>query len=122
MSVVLLVVRLLLALVFALAGIAKLADPRGSRKSMLEFGVPAFLARPLAWLLPLLELACAIALIPIATAWWAADGVLALVVLFIVGISISLARGRTPECHCFGQLHSSPAGPKTLVRNVVLGG
>src|SRR5204863_9817754 len=22
-----------------------------------------------------------------------------------------------PDCHCFGQLHSAPAGPKTLARN-----
>jgi thiol-disulfide isomerase/thioredoxin len=40
--------------------------------------------------------------------------------VFIVGISINLARGRTPECHCFGQLHSAPAGWKTLARNGVL--
>ena len=40
--------------------------------------------------------------------------------MFIVGISINLARGRTPECHCFGQLHSAPAGWKTLARNGVL--
>src|SRR5205807_837008 len=25
-----------------------------------------------------------------------------------------------PDCHCFGQLHSAPAGPKTLARNLVL--
>ena len=40
--------------------------------------------------------------------------------MFVVGISINLARGRTPECHCFGQLHSAPAGWKTLARNGAL--
>src|SRR4029077_1482291 len=25
-----------------------------------------------------------------------------------------------PDCHCFGALHSEPAGAKTLVRNVIL--
>ena len=40
--------------------------------------------------------------------------------MFVVGISINLARGRTPDCHCFGQLHSAPAGWKTLARNGVL--
>jgi peroxiredoxin len=29
-------------------------------------------------------------------------------------------RGRAPDCHCFGQLHSEPAGPKTLARNGLL--
>jgi methylamine dehydrogenase accessory protein MauD len=43
-------------------------------------------------------------------------------VLFIVGIGTNLARGRRPDCHCFGQLHSSPAGWNTLLRNGVLAG
>ena len=43
-----------------------------------------------------------------------------LLLLFVAGISVNLARGRTPDCHCFGQLHSAPAGPSTLIRNLVL--
>jgi thiol-disulfide isomerase/thioredoxin len=31
-----------------------------------------------------------------------------------------MAQGRAPDCHCFGQIHSEPAGPATLARNVVL--
>ena len=38
----------------------------------------------------------------------------------MVGIGINLARGRKPDCHCFGRPDSSPAGWKTLVRNGVL--
>jgi methylamine dehydrogenase accessory protein MauD len=49
-----------------------------------------------------------------------AVGALVLLCLFVVGISANLARGRKPECHCFGQLHSEPAGWKTLVRNGIL--
>jgi peroxiredoxin len=45
---------------------------------------------------------------------------LALLSVFVVGISINLARGRTPDCHCFGQLHSAPVGWNTLARNGVL--
>lgn len=122
MSVVLLIVRLLLAATFAVAGAAKLADPAGSRQSMIDFGAPPFLARPLAVLLPLAELGCAVALIPVISAWWGACGVLALLLLFIAGIGVSLARGRRPNCHCFGQLHSSPVGWRTLARNGVLSG
>jgi peroxiredoxin/uncharacterized membrane protein YphA (DoxX/SURF4 family) len=112
----------MLAVTFAVAGIAKLADPDGSRQSMLDFGMPAFLARPSAVLLPLAEVACALALIPVGWAWYGAVAVLVLLLMFIVGISISLARGRTPDCHCFGQLHSAPIGWKTLVRNGFLAG
>jgi peroxiredoxin len=31
-----------------------------------------------------------------------------------------MARGRKPDCHCFGQLHSAPVGRPTLIRNAVL--
>jgi thiol-disulfide isomerase/thioredoxin len=92
-------------------------DLEGSRKAVIEFGLPAVLASPLALLLPLAELGVAVALIPASSAWW---GALGLLLLFVVGISINLARGRKPDCHCFGQLHSAPAGWKTLARNGVL--
>jgi len=120
MNGVLLLVRLLLSATFALAGITKLTDPAGTRQSILDFGAPAFLARPVALLLPLAELACAIALLPAASAVWGAAGTLVLLLLFIAAIGISLARGRRPACHCFGQLHSEPVGWTTLTRNAVL--
>src|ERR671916_3232068 len=120
MNLVLLVIRLLLAAVFVVAGVAKLADRKGSRQAMIDFGVPAGLASPLGILLPLAELVCAVALIPSATAWWGAVGTLTLLILFVAGIAVNLARGRKPECHCFGQLHSAPAGWSTLLRNGVL--
>jgi thiol-disulfide isomerase/thioredoxin/uncharacterized membrane protein YphA (DoxX/SURF4 family) len=120
MDTALLIARLLLALVFTLAGVAKLSDLKGSRQAITDFGVPSSLATPLGILLPLAELAVAATLIPAATAWWGAIGALALLVLFGAGISINLARGRKPDCHCFGQLHSAPAGWKTLARNGVL--
>lgn len=116
----LLIARLVLAAVFALAGVAKLSDLEGSRKAIKEFGLPAVLASPLALLLPLAELGVAVALIPASSAWWGALGALGLLLLFVVGISVNLALGRKPDCHCFGQLHSAPAGWKTLARNGVL--
>src|SRR5437588_333681 len=114
--------RLLLAGVFALAGLAKLADRSGARKALREFGVPAPLAAPLGGMLPLAELAAAAALVPLPSAWFGAVGALALLLLFVVAIGINLALGRTPSCHCFGQLASAPAGWGTLVRNAVLAG
>jgi peroxiredoxin len=120
MGVTLLIARLLLALVFATAGVAKLADREGSRRAIVDFGVPSAIAAPLGLVLPLAELAVAATLLPTSTAWWGALGALALLSLFLVGISYNLARGRTPECHCFGQLHSAPAGWKTLARNGAL--
>src|SRR5436305_14191145 len=122
MALVLLIVRLLLCVVFLIAGLAKLADLAGSRQALRDFGVPARLAMPSGLLLPLAELAVAVALVAPVSAWWAALGALALLLLFVVGIGYNLARGRTPDCHCFGQLHSAPAGWPTLTRNLILAG
>ena len=97
MNVILLMARLVLAGVFGVAGAAKLADPSGSRKSMADFGVPGVLTWPLGLLLPLVELVCAGALLPVTSAWWGASGILALLLLFIVAIGISLVRGRSEE-------------------------
>jgi peroxiredoxin len=120
MPAFLLVARLVVAGVFAGAGVAKLADRAGSRQALVDFGLPAALAKSLTILLPLAELAVALTLIPASTALWGAVGALALLLLFVAGISMNLARGRTPDCHCFGQLHSAPVGWKTLTRNGAL--
>lgn len=120
MNPLLLMARLLLTAVFGVAGVAKLVDLKGSRKSLSDFGVPGFLVAPLAVLLPLAELACAVALIPDASAWWGGRGAATLLTLFIAAISINLVRGRRPDCRCFGQLSSSPVSGKTLARNAVL--
>lgn len=87
---------------------------------MRDFGLTPAVAVPMATLLPVSELLCAAALIPAASAQWGAVGVLLLLTLFVVAIAISLARGRRPDCHCFGQLHSEPVGWKTLIRNLAL--
>jgi thiol-disulfide isomerase/thioredoxin len=120
MSVILLLARVALAAVFGLAGVAKLFDLKGSRVAMRDFGLPDWLAAPLGSCLPFLELAVAGLLLPIETVWWGALGALVLLIAFVAGIVINMARGKRPDCHCFGQLHSAPVGPATLVRNGLL--
>jgi thiol-disulfide isomerase/thioredoxin/uncharacterized membrane protein YphA (DoxX/SURF4 family) len=120
MNAVLLVLRLILALVFLVAGFAKLADRDGSREAAEAFGVPDSLAGPTAILLPIAELIAAALLVPSATARAGAVLAATLLIAFCAGITRSIVRGQAPECHCFGQLHSSPAGPKTLARNLIL--
>ncbi|HEY7032127.1 MAG TPA: redoxin domain-containing protein [Thermomicrobiales bacterium] len=117
MDTALVLARLALAAVFAVAGFAKLADREGSRQGLEGFGVPKAAAQPVSVLLPLAEIAVAILLLPTATAWWGAIGAALLLGAFIAGIAYNLARGNHPDCHCFGQLHSEPAGWPTLIRN-----
>lgn len=120
MDVALLLARIALAVVFVVAAVAKLADRDGTRRAVVGFGVPERIAPPSAAVLPLAELTVAALLIPTATAWWGAVGALALLALFVAGIGVNMARGRTPDCHCFGQLYSEPIGWGTLARNAVL--
>jgi methylamine dehydrogenase accessory protein MauD len=116
----LLVLRLVLAVVFATAGVGKLLDREGSIRALADFGVGGRLARIGGTLLPVAELAVAVALIFPSTATAGAIGATALLFAFIAGIGRALAQGREPDCHCFGQIHSAPAGPSTLIRNAVL--
>jgi thiol-disulfide isomerase/thioredoxin/uncharacterized membrane protein YphA (DoxX/SURF4 family) len=120
MAIGLLAARIVLASVFLTAGVAKLADREGSREAITAFGAPRSLARPLSALLPLVELTAAALLIPATTVRWGALVALTLLLLFMAGIARSMVRGEAPDCHCFGQLHSAPAGPKTLGRNAGL--
>jgi uncharacterized membrane protein YphA (DoxX/SURF4 family)/peroxiredoxin len=122
MDTALLLARLVLFVVFAVAGVAKLVDLEGSRRAMRDFGLPPRLTAQAAIALPIAELLIAVLLLPTATAWWGALGALMLLALFLAGIGYNLAHGRRPDCHCFGQLHSEPVGQSTLVRNTVLAG
>ncbi len=120
MASVVLVARIVLAAVFATAGFAKLMDRQGSRRALEGFGVPHAVSATAAVALPLAELATAIALTSTPAARWGALAALVLLVAFAIAIANALTRGQTPDCHCFGQLHSAPAGRGTLIRNSAL--
>jgi peroxiredoxin/uncharacterized membrane protein YphA (DoxX/SURF4 family) len=111
--------RLVLSAVFGLAGGAKLLDIPRFRRTLEEFGTPPRLTPLLATALPVGEIGVALALLDPASAWYAAAAALLLLLLFVGAIAVNLMRGRRPDCHCFGQMHSEPAGPATLVRNIV---
>jgi thiol-disulfide isomerase/thioredoxin len=117
-----LIARTFLAAIFALAGIAKLRDFAGARHALAEFGAPPNLAGPFAVILVLTELIVSVALLPAVTASGGALAALLLLVLFTVVIAVNLSRGRAPQCHCFGQVQSTPISWKTIVRNLMLSG
>jgi uncharacterized membrane protein YphA (DoxX/SURF4 family) len=81
----LLLLRLLLAGVLAWSGSAKLADRRDFRVALADFGVPTGLARPAAAVLPLVELAVAVALVPGTSAWGATRVSLLRIIFFPPG-------------------------------------
>jgi hypothetical protein len=120
MDFVVLALRLLLAAVFGVAGLAKLADPAGFRRTLKDFGLFPIMIPWFGTLVSSAELAIALALLPAGTAWWAACTASTLLVLFALGISLALVRGNRPNCHCFGNFSSAPIGWPTLARNVAL--
>jgi hypothetical protein len=122
MSELLLVARCGLAIVFAIAAIAKLADIGGFRRTLVEFGVPPGASRAGAVGIPLAELAVAALLVPTSTARIGAIAAVILLAAFCLGIARVLRRGEQPDCNCFGNAHSKPVGPWTLARNAGLAG
>lgn len=119
MESALLLARILLAGIFALAGVAKFLDLRGSEKAFVDHGVPRSLALPGAVALSVFEIAIAVLLLSTDTSWYASIAALGLLVLFISQMSFHLARGHTPDCHCFGQVHSAPVSKVSILRNVL---
>jgi uncharacterized membrane protein YphA (DoxX/SURF4 family) len=119
MPVALLTIRLVLAGVFVVAGIAKVADFHGFRESVEQFGVPGPAGRIVARGLPVLEIAVGLLLVWSRTAEIAAAVAAALLFCFAVVVVVSMVRGRSVQCHCFGGISSQPVGWRTVVRNAV---
>ena len=112
--------RVVLALVFGAAAAGKLVDRRGATAAAQALGVPQAIARPVARLLPVSELAVATAMLWGPTVVVGAAVGLFLLALFTFLVVLSLRRGRRPSCHCFGRVTDAPIGPGTVVRNLVL--
>jgi thiol-disulfide isomerase/thioredoxin len=115
------ITRMVLAAIFLVAAISKLwSGLAKSRKTLTDFGVPPWLVASMSIVLPFAELCIACLLLPASSARFGAISALALLLAFNFAIAANLALGRTPNCNCFGQLHSTPIGRSTLVRNSVL--
>jgi uncharacterized membrane protein YphA (DoxX/SURF4 family)/peroxiredoxin len=122
MAILAFIARLLLATAFIVSGLAKLADPKGTRQSLIDFKLTTGLAATLSFALPFTEFVIALALVPTSSSM--CGGLAALTFLFVVtsAVGATLVGGRRPACHCFGQLDSSPIGWKTLLRNAAFAG
>ena len=111
--------RLLLACVFAFAGVAKLRDRNGTWSMLRAFGVGIVASDILAPVLPWIEIVTALALVLTSSARIGAFAALILLAVFSAAIAFNLANGRRPECRCFGNVGAEPVGPATIARNAV---
>lgn len=109
--------RFVLAGTLAWAGVAKLRGLAALPAQLRALGFPDLLARPLAWLLPLVESVLAVALAALWGSSWPAWTAVGLLGAFTVVIVATMSR-RAP-CPCFG-MSAEATGARTIVRNAVL--
>lgn len=119
MENLLFILRILLIAIFGVAGFAKLYDLEGSKKAMQGFGVPEGVAFATGLVLPVIEISIAISLVFVQTSFFGAIGATVLLGIFIIGMTWQWYQGNAPDCHCFGQVHSEPVSPKSILRNAI---
>ncbi|WP_440995821.1 MauE/DoxX family redox-associated membrane protein [Arhodomonas sp. SL1] len=110
------------AVLLLAAAVYKLRDLRGFRATLREYDLLAeVLVRPVAWLIPVAEVAAAAALVYGPTR--VAGGTLAAVLfaVFTLAIAVNLARGRRDiDCGCFGPSRGQQLSGWLLPRNLLL--
>ncbi|MED6328367.1 MAG: MauE/DoxX family redox-associated membrane protein [Actinomycetota bacterium] len=106
----------LLAVVFVLASVAKLRDPRGTRRTLGNFGLPnpPLLAR----VIPGTEAATGLLLVVDHRV--GGQCAVALLVAFTTLIVGRLLSGHHDACGCFGTWSKRPLSWRDLVRNSIL--
>ena len=119
MHAAVLLARAVLALVFLIAGVAKLADLDASRDTVEAFGFTLPAARVVGTALPFAEVAVGLGLLIQESSRWAAVAAIILLAGFTAAVGRALAQGSRPDCNCFGQLTSQAVGAPTIARNVV---
>ncbi|WP_299954328.1 MauE/DoxX family redox-associated membrane protein [uncultured Modestobacter sp.] len=95
--------RLLLGVVFIVAGALKLPDPAAAERAVRAYRLlPEALVSPVAFGLPVLEIAVGLALLAGVFVRTAAIASAVLMVVFLVGVGSAWARGLQIDCGCFG--------------------
>ena len=111
--------RLVLAGVWAWAGLAKLGDPDAAVRAARAYDIlPETFVKPFAWGLPFVEVALAVLLLlGLATrpAAWAS---VVLLLVFIGATASVWARGLQIDCGCFGGGGRSSAGATIYLRDI----
>jgi len=109
------IAAVLVALVFLLSGITKVARPSLWRSEAAGMGVHRFLVPFVPWVEVVIG-ALLVAQVQRHIVAWFAGGLL---VAFTAIIALRLSQGSHPPCACFGALSAKPIASGNLVRNAV---
>jgi uncharacterized membrane protein YphA (DoxX/SURF4 family) len=111
--------------VFLVAGALKMPDPAAAVRAVRAYRLlPEALVEPVAYGLPVLEIAAGLALVLGVFVRTAAIAAAVLLVVFLVGIGSAWARGLQIDCGCFGSggevAAADTAYPAEVLRDVAL--
>ena len=114
----LITVRIILGFVFIFAAVSKASEPEEFARAIANYKLlPIFLINILAITLPWIEL-CAGILLVFGISVKENSAVLSgLLLVFIIAIAISLARGLNIDCGCFGTVGETKVGIQKLLEN-----
>jgi uncharacterized membrane protein YphA (DoxX/SURF4 family) len=115
--------RLAVGAVFVLAGVTKLVNPGSFSATLLAYDVlPVDLLRPVALILPWLEVVVGLYLLAGMFTRVAAWAAIALLAVFMVAITQALLRGLSLEdCGCFGDITSAVPALQYVLGGSTLG-
>lgn len=115
----LLIARIILAFVFIYAGAEKISDPKGFSQAIYNYRLfPLETINFFAITLPWLELICGILLLFGISVKENSAIIASLLFVFIVAIFISILRGLSIDCGCFGK--GNQVGWRKIGENTIL--
>jgi hypothetical protein len=113
--------RIVIAVLFALAGGLKLLDPAAFAAEINRYQlIPWWGCALLALFLPWLEICVGIGLLTRSFSLGALTWITALLVVFCLALLSAMLRGLSIDCGCFGRIWQSTGTFWPLVRNLVL--
>lgn len=114
-------IRIILGFVFIFAAISKAAEPEAFAKAIYNYKLlPLFLINILAITLPWIELSAGLLLVFGVSVKENSAILSGMLLVFIIAIAISLARGLDINCGCFGTVDGSKVGLMKILENVGL--
>lgn len=117
----LLAFRIFLGFIFIFASVTKVTDPEGFSLSIYNYKLmPDFIINFLAIAIPWIELVAGILLVFGITVKENSAILTGLLVVFIIVVAISLARGLDIDCGCFGTVDGSKVGIMKILENTGL--
>ena len=113
--------RCILAFIFIFSGIEKIADPAGFSESILNYKLlPESWVNLAGIILPWIELTAGLLLLFGISVKENAFIISSLLIIFIIAVGISIARGLNIDCGCFGTSGGTKVGFTKIGENILL--